>query len=172
MTKTELLNWLSQQDFCDGVTDGPTLMETKPDGTRWYRVTIREVYENTAICRNLFLYIIDENGINEKAYWKDHEPTATLAPQPENLSYKMITFRTLIDAIGPEIAGAIIMKLKAAAAQNVVIEQAYKMLETYGPDGGIDINSVNTQATIQALVTSNILTQTEADAVIGLADNA
>ena len=172
MTKSELLNWLEQQSFCEAIIADPTLIDEKADGTRWYSVTIREVYENTATCRNLFLYVIHEQENDETAYWKDQTPTAILGNQTALPTYKMVTFRTIIDAIGEEMANTMITKLKAAASQNAVIEQAYKMLETYGPDGGIDINSENTQATIQSLVTSNILTQSEADAVIGLADTA
>ncbi|MDO4557773.1 MAG: hypothetical protein Q4C47_02275, partial [Planctomycetia bacterium] len=162
MTKNELLNWLSEQSFCDAVTGGPTLIETKPDGSKWYSVTIRETNGNTAIFRNIHFYVTAEGNDSEQAYWKDREPEASLGAE-STPAYKMITFRTLIDAVGSEMTGSIITKLKAASEQNVIIEQAYRMLETYGPDGGIDINSVNTQNTILSLVTAGVLTQTEAD---------
>ncbi|MDD3470853.1 MAG: hypothetical protein PHE53_12875 [Thermoguttaceae bacterium] len=171
MTQAELLNWLSSQDFCNAILDTPQAIgEPQSDGTQWYAVTIREVYENSAITRRIHFYIVNKETSEEIAYWKDAIPVATLQPVEPMQMYKMITFRTLIHQLDNAVATAMIEKLKAAVSQNVIIEQAYKMLETYGPDGGIDINSRNTQIMIQSLVTSNILTQAEADTVIALAD--
>ncbi len=172
MTQVELLSWLSSQDFCDAILDTPQAIgEPLADGTQWYAITIREVYESTAITRRIHFYTINKDTSDETSYWKDSIPTATLQDTTTSAHvYKMITFRTLIHELGSTMAATILTKLKANASQNIILEQAYKMLESYGPDGGVDINSQNTQIVIQSLVPSNILTQSEVDAIIALAD--
>lgn len=171
MTKNELLNWLGEQHFCDAIIDTPTAVaDPQADGTQWYAVTIREVYEDSAVTRRIHFYVVGEGTENEKAYWKDSAPVATLEPPSPVPTYKMITFRTLINAMGSEAYTPMRLRLAAAADQSVVISDVVKMLETYGPDGGIDINAESTKTMIQAMVGTNVLTQSEADAVIALAD--
>ncbi|MDD3469843.1 MAG: hypothetical protein PHE53_07675, partial [Thermoguttaceae bacterium] len=140
------------------------------DGTQWYAVTIREVYQDSAITRRIHFYVVNENETDERAYWKDATPTATLAPPLATPTYKMITFRTILNAMGLETYTPMRLRLAAAAEQSLVLSDVVNMLETYGPDGGIDINAASTQAMILSLVTTGVLTQAEADAVIALAD--
>jgi hypothetical protein len=171
MTKQELLNWLDAQPFCDAMLDTPTAVaDPQADGTQWYAVTVREVYEDSAITRRIHFYVVGEGTENEKAYWKDSAPVATLEPPSPVPTYKMITLRTILDAMGAEAYMPMRLRLSAAAEQSLVLSDVLKMLETYGPDGGIDINAASTQAIIQSLVGTNVLTQAEADAVIALAD--
>lgn len=161
MTKTELLQWLGNQPWCASVGE-PELVDAS---SGWQKVTVREVYENTAITRAIHFYETPDG-----CYWKDSEPTATLVPTPAAITYKMITFRTILNAVGADVYTAMRMRLDAAAAQSLVLSDVLEMLKTYGPDGGIDINAASTQAIIQSLVGTNVLTQAEADAVIALAD--
>lgn len=171
MTKQELLNWLDAQPFCDAMLDTPTAVaDPQADGTQWYAVTIREVYQDSAITRRLHFYVVGEGTENEKAYWKDSAPIATLEPLSPVPTYKMITFRTILDAMGSEAYTPMRLRLAAAADQSVALSDVQKMLETYGPDGGIDINAESTKTMVQSLVASGTLTQVEADAVIALAD--
>ncbi len=172
MTKTELLNWLSSQDFCDAIIGEPQVIgDPQADGTQWYAVTIREVYESTAITRRIHFYVVNENTSDETAYWKDSEPVKTLGSVGNATpTYKMITMRTILDAMGAEAYMPMRLRLSAAAEQSVVMADIVKMLETYGPDGGIDINAESTKTMVQSLVATGILTQSEADAVIALAD--
>lgn len=172
MTKTELLTWLNDQEWCDAILGTPQAIgEPQVDGTQWYAVTIREVYKSTAITRRIHFYVVNENTSSETAYWKDSIPNATLGNTSTNIpTYKMITFRTILNAVGADVYTAMRMRLDAAAAQSLVLSDVLEMLKTYGPDGGIDINAPGTQAIIQSLVATNVLTQAEADAVIALAD--
>lgn len=171
MTKAELLQWLNNQTWCDAILDTPTAVaDPLLDGTQWYAVTIREVYEDSAITRRIHFYVVGEGTENEKAYWKDSAPVATLEPSSPVPTYKMITFRTLINAMGSEAYTPMRLRLAAAADQSVALSDVVKMLETYGPDGGIDINAESTKTMVQSLVGTNVLTQAEADAVIALAD--
>ncbi|MDD3471009.1 MAG: hypothetical protein PHE53_13685, partial [Thermoguttaceae bacterium] len=71
MTKQELLTWLDAQPFCDAMLDTPTAVaEPQADGTQWYAVTIREVYQDSAITRRIHFYVVNENETDERAYWK------------------------------------------------------------------------------------------------------
>ena len=171
MTKAELLQWLNDQTWCDAILDTPQAIgDPQADGTQWYAVPIREVYESTAITRRIHFYVVGEGTENETAYWKDAVPAATLGNTSTDVpTYKMITFRTILNAMGAEAYTPMRLRIAAAAEQSLVLADVVKMLETYGPDGGIDINNSNTQATIQSLVPT-VLTQAEADAVIALAD--
>lgn len=171
MNMAGLLTWLANQTWCDHVGKWE-FISNDGEGALWYRVFVREVYEDSAISRGIHFYVVNEGTPDERAYWKDATPTATLAPQqPATPTYKMITFRTILNAMGAEAYTPMRLRIAAAAQQSLVLADVVKMLETYGPDGGIDINSSNTQATIQSLVATNVLTQAEAAAVIGLADS-
>ena len=160
MTKTELLQWLNNQEWCNEVGT-PEIVDAT---SGWQKVIVREVYENTAITRVIHFY-----ETLDGCYWKDATPEATLIPPPVTPSYKMITFRTILNAVGADVYTEMRMRLDAAATQSLVLSDVLEMLKTYGPDGGIDINAASTQAIIQSLVPT-VLTQAEADAVIALAD--
>ena len=173
MTQTELLNWLSSQDFCDAILDTPQAIgEPQADGTQWYAVNIREVYESTAITRRIHFYVVGEGTENETAYWKDAEPAATLGNTNQNTTptYKWVSYRTILAELEYTVASSIIAKIKTAAVTDPVIEQVHAMLSSYGgSEPGVDINS----PAVQALITSmagGLLTQSEADSVIALAD--
>jgi hypothetical protein len=172
MDKNGLLASLTALPWCGGIV-GETLHETKSDGTAWCGVTYHEIdaENNTMSVRNANFYVQNPGTPNESAYWQNDVPTPTLATNRAPVAtFRMVTFRTMIDALGPEIAGSIIAKLKAAAMQNVVLEQAYRMLETYGVDGGIDINSTGTQDTIRGLGAMGVLSTDEVAAVLSLAE--
>jgi hypothetical protein len=77
MTKADLLAELISFDWCDYVGDPGAPVETKPDGTNWYIVNIRDVSGKTAVYRNVSFYVIDEGGAGESALYKDAEPSET-----------------------------------------------------------------------------------------------
>ncbi len=162
MTKTELLAWIENQTWVQSVGEPVTV----DAASGWQKVTIREVDGDVAVNRIIHFYETPDG-----CYWKDSEPAKTLG-SVENATpaYKMITFRTILNAVGADVYTAMRMRLDAAAAQSLVLSDVLEMLKTYGPDGGIDINATSTQAIIQSLVATNVLTQAEADAVIALAD--
>ncbi len=171
MNKTELLNWLESQTWCDHIGT-PEFVANDGYGSLWYKVTIREVYESTAINRMIHYYVVNENTPNETAYWKESTPTATLGNTNQNTTptYKWVSYRTILAELEYSVAASIIAKIKAAAVTDPVIEQVHAMLSSYGgSEPGVDINS----SAVQALITSmagTLLTQAEADAVLSLAD--
>ncbi len=73
MTKTELLADLAGRDFVQSVST-PELLETKPDGAKWYGVNIREVTGDAGVYRNIQFYVYDEGGAGEEAFYKDSAP--------------------------------------------------------------------------------------------------
>ena len=162
MKKSELLQWLNDQSWCASVGE-PVVVDAS---IGWQKVVIREVDGDVAINRSIHFY-----ETTDGCYWKDSEPVKTLG-NVENTTpmYKMITFRTILNAMGAEAYTTMRMRISAAAEQSLVLSDVVKMLETYGPDGGIDINSTSTQAIIQSLVGTGVLTQAEADTVVALAD--
>lgn len=66
------------------------------------------------------------------------------------------------------MGGVIHAQLKAAAAQNPVLQLAVDILTTYTDGGGIDICHPNTQAFVDQLV-GTVLTQEQATAIKSLA---
>jgi hypothetical protein len=73
MTKAQLLADLEGRDFIDWVGT-PELVDTKPDGTKLYHVPIRMVTGNAATHILQPIYVVDEGGGNEAAYYKDTVP--------------------------------------------------------------------------------------------------
>jgi len=78
MTKQELLKDLQSRKFVDAIISEPKLLETKPNGDRWYEVNIREVVGNCAIYRNIHFYVIDEGKSTERAFYKEKEPEESI----------------------------------------------------------------------------------------------
>lgn len=167
MKKSDLLVWLSNQDWIQSV--GECELINTSDGIKWYFVNALEVSNGAAIRHKYGLYVSNEGLSDENAYWQDGQPQKTMDVQ-STPTYKMITFRTILNAVGVEMYTAMRMRLDAAAEQSLVLSDVLEMLKTYGPDGGIDINAASTKAIIQSMVATNVLTQDEADAVIALAD--
>ncbi|MCA1807406.1 MAG: hypothetical protein LC687_06135 [Actinobacteria bacterium] len=79
MTKQELLDELLAKDYINTVEE-PQLMETKPDGAKWYKVNVSETFQKVAVYRNIDFYVFDEGGAEEKAYYKDREPSMYVSP--------------------------------------------------------------------------------------------
>jgi len=77
MTKAQLLAALEAKDFVDAVGT-PELLETKPDGTKWYGVNIREIKGTEGVYRNVYFYVVDEGGGGEVAYFKDEPPSQSV----------------------------------------------------------------------------------------------
>ena len=167
MKKSELLAWLGSQDWIQSV--GECELINTSDGIQWYFVNALEFSNSAAIRHKYGFYVSNEGLSDENAYWQDVQPQKTMDVQPTPM-YKMITFRSILNAVGADVYTAMRMRLDAAAEQSLVLSDVLEMLKTYGPDGGIDINAAGTQAIIQSLVATNVLTQAEADAVIALAD--
>lgn len=168
MKKSELLSWLGSQEWIQSV--GTSEWINTSDNISWYFVNALEVDGDSAIRHKYGIYVENEGTDEERAYWTDGQPQKTMNVSPDIPVYKMITFRTILNAVGADVYTAMRMRLDAAAAQSLVLSDVMDMLKTYGPDGGIDINAASTQAIIQSLVAANVLTQAEADAVIALAD--
>lgn len=74
MTKAALLAELLARDFVDWVGDPGDPVDTKPDGTQLYHVPIRMVTGNAATHILQAIYVVDEGGGNEAAYYKDTVP--------------------------------------------------------------------------------------------------
>jgi hypothetical protein len=79
MTKTELLADLAGRSFVKSVGT-PELMETKPDGTKWYKVNVAETLQATATYRNIDFYVFDEREAEEAAFYKDRDPDPATSP--------------------------------------------------------------------------------------------
>lgn len=168
MKKSELLSWLGSQEWIQRV--GSCEWINTSDNISWYCVNALEVDGDSAIRHKYGIYVANEETEEERAYWTDGQPQKTMNVSSDIPVYKMITFRAILNAVGLEMYTAMRMRLDAASEQSLVLSDVLEMLKTYGPDGGIDINDASTQAIIQSMVATNVLTQDEADAVIALAD--
>jgi hypothetical protein len=73
LNKSELLSNLLSKDWI-GSVGSPTLLETKPDGSKLYSVNYREKVGNAGVYRNIQFYVVDEGGGGETAFYKDREP--------------------------------------------------------------------------------------------------
>ena len=73
MTKAQFLTALGAMDFVSKVGT-PELLETKPDGTKWYSVNLREVKGDACVYRNVNFYVVDEGKAGEAAFFKDEKP--------------------------------------------------------------------------------------------------
>lgn len=79
MKATELVKTLTDEAFCQKVIEGPTLTESKPDGTKLYTVTMLEVRGDVGIARNVRYYVLDSGKETEKAVWKDQKPKVSIS---------------------------------------------------------------------------------------------
>ena len=77
MTKQELLKDLSDKEFCDTVVVEP-ILQTETAGSKWYRLTYREIVGKCMNNRSIDFYVIDEGTAEERAYYKDREPEAQI----------------------------------------------------------------------------------------------
>lgn len=80
----------------------------------------------------------------------------------------LVSIRTLMGQLNPVMADDIMTRLEAAAQADSVIARVVKMMQP--SEGGIDVGNIYTQASINSLVTSLVLTQEQADAIIGLSE--
>lgn len=174
MTKSELLMWLEEQSWTSNVGEATLAVATGNDNIAWYSVQLMDVSNNEAIRRNVQFYVVNEGENDEAAYWKDKTPTSNLTTGTQNLVYKWISYRTLLAELNFSTASSIISKLTAASLADPVMSQVHAMLSSYGgSEPGVDINNLSVQALITSLATgeSPLLTQAEANEVIGLSDN-
>ena len=77
MTKAQLLDELASKEFVDAVVTEPVL-QTETAGSKWYRVSFREINGKAMINRSIDFYVIDEGTAKERAYYKDREPEAQI----------------------------------------------------------------------------------------------
>lgn len=80
LTKAELLTELNAHDWVISV-DTPTLLETKPNGTKWYIVNFMEQVGNAGVASNIHFYVVDEGEAGENAFYKNAEPAEAKSRQ-------------------------------------------------------------------------------------------
>lgn len=73
MNKATFLSNLESLDFISSVGT-PVVRETKPDGTTWYSVNVREIVADAAVYRNVDFYVVAEGLETEAAFFKDESP--------------------------------------------------------------------------------------------------
>lgn len=69
MNQQELLADIQGKYWCKELVGSPTLVETKPNGDKWYVQNILEVAGNVATYRNIAYYVLNEGTENEEAYY-------------------------------------------------------------------------------------------------------
>jgi hypothetical protein len=74
MNKAALLADLASKYFIENVS-APTLLETKPNGTKWYQVNINEIVNNVGTFRNVNFYVANEGQGGETAFYQDAPPS-------------------------------------------------------------------------------------------------
>lgn len=81
---------------------------------------------------------------------------------------RFVTARAMLAELDPSVAATILDKLEAAGAAIPAVKWAMK----YVTSDGIDVGHASTRAMFNSLVTAGVLTQAEADAVIGMSTKA
>jgi hypothetical protein len=90
MTRAQLLTKLTGLSFVSGLVGTPTLIETKPNGDKWYMQNVREVVGNVCTYRNIDFYVVDEGAGNELAYYKEQFPISIVRDEHKANLEKLI----------------------------------------------------------------------------------
>lgn len=74
MNKQELITDLTSKTFVDAIITDP-ILQAETTGTKWYRISFREIVGKVMTNRSIDFYVIDEGTETERAFYKDQEPT-------------------------------------------------------------------------------------------------